>query len=228
MRPLLVTTVLALILSACSSEDRKSEPSTPETTSPGNESTPAASDNKEQEASTEVVVNGEPLDDATLRQLEDLYKVKVKPGRYWYDPVSGSWGNEGGPTAGLMAPGHRLGGTLRIDASNGDTGVIVNGRELHQLDVLALRRCVQTIPGRYWVGANGIGGYEGGPAFFDLNAMCNAARGGGGGNTQCENYGAGQFNCTQSGTRTGAYGVIGEGGGQAGVYTDQGLIMTPN
>jgi hypothetical protein len=120
----------------------------------------------------------------------------------------------------------RLGGALREDASNGNTGVIVNGRELHQLDVAALQRCVQTIPGRYWVHANGIGGYEGGPAMFDLNALCSAARGAGG--MPCQDYGNGQFNCGRSDTLTGVYGIIGEGGGQAGIFTDQGLIMTPN
>jgi hypothetical protein len=36
------------------------------------------------------------------------------------------------------------------------------GRELHELDVAALRRCVTVIPGRYWVLANGVGGPENG------------------------------------------------------------------
>ena len=180
-------------------------------------------------ATSDVVVNAVRLDDATLLQLERAYGVPIRPGRYWYDPVSGVWGMEGGPAAGLIQPGLRLGGPLRADASRGNTSIFVNGRQLHLLDVLALQRCVVTIPGRYWVGPDGVGGFEGGPPFFDLNALCAAPSGGGGSNgSQCQNYGGGQFNCGSSGTRTGAYGVIGEGGGQAGVYTDHGLVMTPN
>jgi hypothetical protein len=61
-------------------------------------------------------------------------------------------------------------------ASKGKTGVIVNGRELHALDVAALRRCVTTvIPGSYWVLANGIGGTQGGPAQFNLAVLCASA-----------------------------------------------------
>jgi hypothetical protein len=178
------------------------------------------------QTSDEVVVNAVPLDEPTLRQIERAYGVPVKPGRYWYDPATGVWGLEGGPSAGRIAPGLRLGGPLRADASNGDTGIFVNGRELHRLDVLAVRRCMQTAPGRYWVAQNGVGGYEGGPPLFDLNVLCRAAASRGG--MQCQDGGGGQYNCGRSDTRTGVSGVIGEGGGQAGIYTDQGLVMTPN
>jgi hypothetical protein len=175
----------------------------------------------------EVFVNSERLSAETLQQIERTYGVPVKPGRYWYDPVTGVWGLEGGPSAGRIAPNLSLGGRLREDASKGNTGVFVNGRELHALDVQALNRCVQSVPGRYWVAANGVGGYEGGPPFFDLNALCRAAGGGSGGGMQCEDSGGGQFNCGRADSPTGTYGVIGEGGGQAGIFTDQGLIMTP-
>lgn len=174
----------------------------------------------------EVVVNSVPLDDATLKQIERAYGVPVKPGRYWYDQATGVWGLEGGPSAGRIAPGLRLGGPLRADASKGDTGIFVNGRELHRLEVLAVSRCMQTVPGRYWVAQNGVGGYEGGPPLFDLNVLCRAAASRGG--MQCQDGGGGQYNCGRSDTRTGVNGVIGEGGGQAGIYTDQGLVMTPN
>jgi hypothetical protein len=178
------------------------------------------------QASADVVVNAVPLDEATRQQIERAYGVPIKPGRYWYDAATGVWGLEGGPSAGRIAPGLRLGGALRADASGGNTGIFVNGRELHQLDVLAVSRCVQTLPGRYWVAQNGIGGYEGGPPLFDLNVLCGSAASSGG--MRCEDGGGGQYNCGRSDTRTGVSGVIGEGGGQAGVYTDQGLVMTPN
>lgn len=176
----------------------------------------------------DVIVNGVRLDDATVAQLEAAYRTPIRPGRYWYDPISGVWGFEGGPSAGQIMPMLRLGGPLRPDASKGDTGVFINGRELHRLDVMALQRCVPTYPGRYWVRSDGVGGLEGYPPSFDLNALCAAAARAAGGAMQCESYGGGQYNCGRADTRTGVTGVIGEGGGRAGVYTDRGLIMTPN
>jgi hypothetical protein len=173
-----------------------------------------------------VVVNQVPLDMQTRSALERTYGVPVAPGRYWYDTVSGVWGIEGGPALGQIHPGLRLGGPLRRDASRGNTGVVVNGRELHAADVAALQRCVRVIPGRYWVLANGVGGYEYAPASFNLAALCGSHGGGGGGSsTRCDNYGNGQFNCSNS--RTGI-GMISEGGGKGAVFVDGKVIMTPN
>ena len=173
-----------------------------------------------------VFINGAALDADKRRALEQAYGVPIQPGRYWYDAMSGVWGREGGPALGQIHPNLQLGPRLRADASNGNTRVFVNGRELHTMDVLALRRCTPVIPGRYWVLANGIGGYEGGPPTFNLAALCSAAGGGGGGSsTRCDNYGGGQFNCSNS--RTGI-GMIGEGGGKGAVFVDGKVLMTPN
>ena len=171
-----------------------------------------------------VIVNGVRIEEKTRQALEQAYGVPVKPGRYWYDRVSGVWGNEGGPAMGQIHPGLQLGGALRADASQGDTGVYVNGRQLHRQDVAALQRCTQVIPGRYWVAANGVGGYEGAPPSFNLAVLC-ANAGGGGSSTRCDNYGGGQFNC--SNPRTGI-GMISEGGGRGAVFVDGKVIMTPN
>ena len=103
---------------------------------------------------------------------------------------------------GLNHPGLKLGGPLRLDASKGQTGVIVNGRELHERDVAALQRCLEVVPGSYWVLANGIGGPEGGQAQFDLAALCEA-KSGGGSSMKCEDYGNGQFNCSNQRTGIG-------------------------
>ena len=172
----------------------------------------------------DVVVNGVPLEESARKSLEQKYGVPIKPGRYWYDNVSGVWGREGGPSAGQIHAGLRLGGPLRRDASKGHTGVIVNGRELHALDVASLQRCLVVVPGSYWVLANGVGGLEGGPPQFNLAALC-GGRSSGGSSTKCEDYGGGQFNCSNQ--RTGI-GMIGEGGGQGGVFIDGKVIMTPN
>lgn len=171
-----------------------------------------------------VFVNGVRLEDAARQSLERSYGVPITPGRYWYDPVSGVWGREGGPGQGQIKPGLPLGGPLQRHASKGRTGVIVNGRELHALDVAALERCLTVVPGRYWLLPNGIGGPEGQAAQFNLALLC-GGKGSGGSSTMCEDYGAGRFNC--SNPRTGI-GIIGEGGGQGAVFIDGKVIMTPN
>ncbi len=121
-----------------------------------------------------VFVNGVALSRDQISFLQQQYAVRVLPGRYWYDPLSGAWGFEGGPALGQIYPGLALGGPLHADASHGNTGVFVNGRELHINDVVALRRCTPVYRGRYWVNAKGVGGIEGSPASFDLAAMCRA------------------------------------------------------
>lgn len=170
-----------------------------------------------------VVVNGVALAPDVVRALENHYRTPIAAGRYWYDSFSGAWGLEGGPLASQIQPGLRLGGPLRADASRGNTGVFVNGRQLHVLDVAALSRCTTVIPGRYWVAANGVGGYENGPAIFNLAALC--APKGGGSSTRCSNYGNGQYSCNNSNT---GVGVIGEGGGKGAVTWGGKVFTTPN
>lgn len=128
------------------------------------------------ETATGIFVNGVALTPDTVQRLA-LYGTQVAPGRYWYDRFSGAWGFEGGPMAGQILPNVPIGGPLRPDASGGGTGVYVNGRELHPIDVAALRRCTPVYRGRYWVNAQGIGGIEGGPASFNLVALCQQASG---------------------------------------------------
>jgi hypothetical protein len=131
-----------------------------------------------------VVGNRVRLSAERIAQLERQYRVRLVDGRYWYDARSGAWGVWGGPAAGIVLAGLDLGGALPADASGGGngrlTGVFINGRELHSLDVLALRQISPVVlPGRYWVDSQGTGGYEGGPPLFNLVAMAQQARGGG-------------------------------------------------
>lgn len=109
----------------------------------------------------DVVVNGGRLTDVQVAELERMQGTPLADGTYWYDPISGAWGAKSGPTLGFRAAALWLGGPLRPDASNGHTGVFVNGRELHRLDVLALQRLGQTWMGRYWLDALGNFGREG-------------------------------------------------------------------
>jgi hypothetical protein len=119
----------------------------------------------------QVVVNRVRISDQDLRAFEQRWHTSVRDGNYWYDRVSGAWGLEGGPTAGWIAPGLGLGGPLRADASSGNTGVFINGRELHLLDVQALMQIVQVQRGSWWVDAQGNFGPEGGPVWGNLVAM---------------------------------------------------------
>lgn len=123
----------------------------------------------------DIHFNGAPLDPAglqTLRQLE-AHIGKVAAGRYWYDAASGGGGVWGGPAAAYLGPGLRLGGPLPAAASGGGdgrlTGVFVNGRELHPVDVAGLRQVLGDVEGgRWWWDAAGNVGKEGGPLVFNF------------------------------------------------------------
>jgi hypothetical protein len=115
-----------------------------------------------------IVVNQVRLTDQTVAGFERRWNIHLQDGTYWYDRVSGAWGLEGGPTAGWIMPGLELGGRLRADASHGNTGVFVNGRELHMQDVMALMQFMQVQRGRWWVDGRGYFGAEGGPVVGNL------------------------------------------------------------
>jgi len=126
----------------------------------------------------QVLVNRVRISDQDLRAFEQRWNTRIQNGNYWYDRFSGAWGLEGGPTAGWISPGLNLGGALRADASGGNTGVFINGRELHQLDVQALMQIVQVQRGRWWVDGQGNFGPEGGPVWGNLVVLAQQ-RGGG-------------------------------------------------
>ena len=129
-------------------------------------------------APTQIIVNTVPLTADTVRQLQRLYPVPIRPGRYWYDAVSGAWGQEGGPIAGQMSAGLKLGGPLRADASRGTSRVFINARQITLGEKSYLEKTCQTrvYAGHYWVNAQGLGGFEGRQASFNL-ALCGASSG---------------------------------------------------
>ena len=147
-----------------------------------------------------IVVNGQALSAETVRQLQQIYPVAIPPGRYWYDPISGAWGREGEPIAGQMLAGLSLGGPLQANASRGSSGVFINGRQITDGEKAYIERlCLSPVaPARYWIMATGIGGFEGGPAFFNL-AQCPGAQQSSGprsmSRTYCDPNGA----CTSTG-----------------------------
>jgi hypothetical protein len=125
-----------------------------------------------------VIVNGAAVSGQQIRALEATYRVRILAGRYWYDKMTGAWGYEGGPAIGLILAGLHLGGPLASNASNGNTGVFINGRQLHILDVRALMQIVAVQRGRYWMDGFGNFGYERSRLILgNIVALANAAGG---------------------------------------------------
>jgi len=109
----------------------------------------------------------------TVAQIEKLYGQPALAGDYWYDAKGGAYGQWGGATLGFLPAGLVLGGPLPANASGGGsgkvTGVFVNGRELHSMDIKVLLAIYgQALPGRWWVDGQGNTGKEGGPMQFNL------------------------------------------------------------
>ena len=156
-----------------------------------------------------VYFNGSKVDDAVIAQLENYYKVKAQDGRYWYDKVSGMWGVEGEKTYGVMLPNLPLGGPLKANASNGKTGVFINGRNLPQEDLNLLQTVTGYLPlGRYWIDAQGNAGKEGGPAMVNLRQMVNNQNNGNNGNGST--FYRNSYTGVGSGSSGGTFYVIGE------------------
>ncbi len=162
-----------------------------------------------------IVINGKALDDREkqiVRQLESYFKAKAMPGRYWYDARTGLFGREGKGAIGASLPGLKLGGPLQANASRGNTGVLVNGRELHRDEVRFLSRCTVVQKGRFWMDAQGNGGYEGGPPLFNVVKLCSEA----------------QQRSRLPGTpgNRGWYGSVSGGGGMVGAVFSDGTGVT--
>ncbi|CAI0406761.1 unnamed protein product [Linum tenue] len=82
---------------------------------------------------------------------------KLKPGYYWYDKVSGFWGKEGEKPCQIISDQLNIGGHMRRDASKGDTGILINNREITKPELLMLQllgvKCDGT--NSFWVSADG-------------------------------------------------------------------------
>ncbi|MED6114213.1 hypothetical protein PIB30_078264 [Stylosanthes scabra] len=82
-----------------------------------------------------VTVNGQPIPDRVIKKAEKL-AGPIQPGTYWYDFRAGFWGVMGGPCLGIIPPFiDEFNYPLSDKCSGGNTGVFVNGRELHPKDL---------------------------------------------------------------------------------------------
>jgi hypothetical protein len=111
-----------------------------------------------------IFINGRQLTPNQIREIKSMYGVDPVPGRFWYDSRSGLYGYVGREALGYIRPGHNF-GPMPSSASNGNTGVFINGRQLNKLEVAYLRLIFGVVyTGRWWLDGNtGNIGQEGNP-----------------------------------------------------------------
>jgi hypothetical protein len=168
---------------------------------------------------SDVIINNTILSKTQIQEIKNRYGIEPKPGNYWYDPLSGLYGVVGFPSYGFMYPGHNF-GALSRNASAGNTGVIVNKRELPQLEWAIWSYILgYYIPaGSYWLDAQGNVGNEGsGIPVVNLFAAARknsySGNGNGGDNFWSSRFGAGNSNAdnSQGYVSVPGYGPVGYG-----------------
>ncbi|XP_038901537.1 extra-large guanine nucleotide-binding protein 1-like isoform X2 [Benincasa hispida] len=106
-----------------------------------------------------IHVNDDPLSRQELLMLRSCRKPpkNLKPGRYWYDKESGFWGKEGHGPSQIVSSQLEVGGRIKRNASNGNTNVCINNREITKKELRILKMAGVPCEGRpsFWVSADG-------------------------------------------------------------------------
>ncbi|KAH0915280.1 hypothetical protein HID58_029726 [Brassica napus] len=93
-----------------------------------------------------IAVNGKPLNEDELFMLQNCPHPpkKLKPGDYWYDKVAGYWGKVGEKPCHIISPDMKIGGSnIKKEASNGDTEICINNREITKTELMMLKVAVE-------------------------------------------------------------------------------------
>jgi len=166
-----------------------------------------------------IIINNRILTAEQLQELKTRYGVEPRPGNYWYDSTSGLYGVTGYPSYGFMYPGHNF-GPLSRNASAGNTGVIINGRELPQLEwaVWSYILGYYIQQGNYWFDSQGNAGYVGSNIpvvnlFAAARQNSYSGQGGSGDNFWSSRFGSGNSNAdnSQGYVSVPGYGPVGYG-----------------
>ena len=186
---------------------------------PGKPATQKSEKKVDKKPDGQVVINDLVLSQEQIAELIKTYGIKPLPGKYWYDAMSGLYGVAGYPAFGFMRPGHQF-GTLKANASLGNSKAFVNGRELPLGEYTILSYIVGSWvqPGKYWLDSQGNAGYEGNPVpVINLYALAKQnsynGRGGSGDNFWSSRFSAGNSNAdnSQGYVSVPGYGPVGYG-----------------